>query len=432
MITTSDIATIPSTTGVYFFYKDAEPLYIGKAVNLKARLSSHLQNARLDKKERAIVEQANRIDFIQTLSDFEAIILEAKLVHKYKPQYNILLKDDKSYLYIKISIHEQYPKITLVRQENDGKSLYFGPFQSNRLTRSLLSHIRKVIPFCTQQKLGRAGCFYSKIGLCNPCPSEIEIQTNVAHKKRLLKEYLHNIKLIIKILDGHSSYVVKHLEKDLVINTKDERYEEALMVRNKLILFNNLLHTRSFSTGHDINITSKENLMLAIADFMKANFETQISNSDFRIECYDISNLFGKDATASMVVFQNGGMEKKEYRRFKIKTVKGISDFAMLQEVLSRRFKQSAWTQPNLLVIDGGPPQLRATRKILHSLRIAIPMIGIAKHPDRLFVVKDRIAPAQYKRNSTFFKIVQEIRDESHRFAKKYHLLLRNQKMVYN
>ena len=432
MITSKNISSIPSTTGVYFFYKNDIPIYIGKAVNLKARLTSHLQNARLDRKEQAIIEQADRLDYTQTLSDFEAIILEANLVRKFMPQYNIQLKDDKSYLYIKISIKDEYPKISLVRRENDGVSLYFGPFQSNRLTRSLLSHIRKIIPFCTQKKLGRAACFYSKIGLCNPCPSVIDRQEDEAQKKSLRQQYLHNIKLIVKILDGNSSFVLKHLEKDLVITTQKENYEEALIIRDKLLLLENLLHTRSFSSWDDIRITNKASIETAISEFMQANFATSDVTSSFRIECYDISNLFGKDATASMVVFQDSGIEKKEYRRFKIKTVQGISDFAMLQEVLTRRFKRSGWQHPDLLVIDGGPPQLRATRKVLESLELSIPMIGIAKHPDRLFRVGERISPALYKRNSTFFKIIQEIRDESHRFAKKYHLLLRNRKMVYN
>lgn len=431
MITSKNILSVPSTPGVYFFYKNGVPIYIGKAVNLKARLTSHIQNAKLDRKERAIIEQADSVDFTQTLSDFEAIILEANLVKKYRPQYNIQLKDDKSYLYIKISIHDQYPKITLVRRENDNKSVYFGPFQSNRLTRSLLLHIRKIIPFCTQKKIGNSACFYSKIGLCNPCPSVIEKQNEIV-KIELRKKYLHNIKLIVKILNGNTSFVLRNLEEDLAKATKNEAYEDALIIRDKLLLLENLLHKRSFSSWEDVHITSKANMQDAITEFMRANFEKHISSKDFRIECYDISNLFGKDATASMVVFQDSGMEKKEYRRFKIKTVQGISDFAMLQEVLTRRFKQKNWQQPDLLVIDGGPPQLRATRKILHELNINIPMIGIAKHPDRLFTVGERISPAQYKRNSTFFKIIQEIRDESHRFAKKYHLLLRSKKMVYN
>lgn len=432
MITSKNISSIPSTTGVYFFYKNDIPIYIGKAVNLKARLTSHLQNARLDRKERAIIEQADRLDYTQTLSDFEAIILEANLVRKFMPQYNIQLKDDKSYLYIKISIKDDYPKISLVRRETDGMSLYFGPFQSNRLTRSLLSHIRKIIPFCTQKKPGRSACFYSKIGLCNPCPSVVERTVDETLKKALRQQYLHNIKLIVKILDGNSSFVLKHLEKDLTIATQKEEYEDALMLRDKLLLLENLLHTRSFSSWDDIRITNKASIESAISEFMQANFPASKISTNVRIECYDISNLFGKDATASMVVFQDSGMEKKEYRRFKIKTVQGISDFAMLQEVLTRRFKQSSWQRPDLLVIDGGPPQLRATRKVLESLKLTIPMIGIAKHPDRLFKVGERISPAQYKRNSTLFKIIQEIRDESHRFAKKYHLLLRNRKMVYN
>ncbi len=432
MITTSDISHIPSTTGVYFFYADKTPIYIGKAVNLKARLNSHIQNAKLDAKEHAIIEHADSVDFVQTLSDFDAIILEANLVRKHMPKYNIELKDDKSYLYIKISIKDTYPKLSLVRREDDGKSLYFGPFQSTRLTRSLLSHIRRIVPFCTQRKIGKAPCFYSKIGLCNPCPSIIERTGDELIRAELKSTYRRNIKMIIKILEGKSNILLTDLERELASATENEKYEEALQYRDKLLLLENLIYTRSFSRWDDVRITNNEELIDSIKVFMDRNFAISQVDLTFRIECYDISNLFGKDATASMVVFENGGVEKKEYRRFKIKTVKGISDFAMLQEVLTRRFKRAGWRKPNLLVIDGGPPQLRATKKVLEELKLSIPMISIAKHPDRLYKAADKIVPAVVDRNSLFFKVIQEIRDESHRFAKKYHLLLRNKKMLYN
>src|SRR3989338_2102049 len=430
MISKDVLKDIPSTSGVYFFYKKNIPLYIGKAINLRARLISHLRNSQFDQKEKLIIDQSDRIECTKTISEFDALILEANMIRRYKPQYNIVLKDDKSHLYIKIT-KETYPKVSLVRRENDYKSLYFGPFSSFRVTRSLIHAIRRIIPFCMQSRIGKTRCFYAKIGLCDPCPGDIERETDMKEKVRIKKTYLHNISLLKKILSGRSQLLLTDFERDLAQATKSEEYEKALDIRDKITHLNNLIYKRSFSNPYEVKNISLAQITHSIQEFMKKNFPngTEKVGPHFRIECFDISNLFGKEATASMVVYENGGLEKEQYRRFEIKTVKVISDFAMIEEVLRRRFKKTGWRFPNLLVIDGGSPQVRIAQKTLLKLDISIPVIGIAKKPDRLLRSGEKISPAPIDRNGPFFKIIHELRDESHRFAKKYHLLLRGRKI---
>ena len=183
MITKKHIKKLPSIIGIYLFKKNKIVNYIGKSVNIKARISSHLENAKLDNKERLIIDSSNKIEVIPTESEFKTLILEAKLIRKFQPKYNSIWKDDKSPLYIKITIKEEYPKIFLIRKPSFAKaskgkelnknSLYFGPFSSTRTAETIISDIRKITPFCTQKKITKKACFYSKIGLCNPCPNEI-------------------------------------------------------------------------------------------------------------------------------------------------------------------------------------------------------------------------------------------------------------------
>lgn len=398
---------VPSQCGVYLFWQKKQPLYIGKAINLKARILSHFQNAKFDLKEKLILEKSNRIETLTTEGGFKTVLLEAKLIKKYQPKYNVRWKDDKNFLYIKITLKEKYPKILIVRKENAGRSLYFGPFSSTRIVNILLREIRKIIPFCTQKKISKKPCFYSKIGLCHPCPNYIEREG----KEVLYRQYHSNINKIIYILRGKFNIILNSLEKELKTAIKQEKYEEGLRLRNKIYLFKNLVSERSFTDEDSLEIKELPPVIR-------------------RIECYDVSNLFGKEATASMVVFTDGLPDKKEYKSFKIKTIKHISDTEMLGEVLERRFARKDWLLPNLIVIDGGRPQLRTAIKIMKDFKINLPLLGIAKNPDRIIGINNGFRTLHLKENPPFFNLLKQIRDESHRFARKYHLLLRRKKMM--
>src|SRR3989338_11583216 len=412
MITRKQIEQLPSTIGLYLFKKDKVINYIGKSVNIKARVSSHLENAKLDNKERLIIHNSNTVEIITTESEFKALILEAKLIREFQPKYNSIWKDDKSPLYIKITIKNKFPKVVITRKETDKQSLYFGPFSSVMMVEKIINDIRRIIPFCTQKKISRKACFYSKIGLCNPCPNEI---INLADKKC----YQKNINQVISILNGNVKKIINDLNKQLNVLIKNSNYEQAIIIRNKIFRFDQLLHLKDDSSFTINNIENNLEEMLVI---LKKYF-SQLIKLD-RIEAYDISNLGLNQAVGSMVVMKNSQIDKKEYRRFKIKQLGLKSDFERLKEVLSRRLKQS-WPVPDLIIIDGGRPQIKAIIKVFQENQINIPLLGIAKNPDRVIVGVEGSPNLFLKNDSKVLNVIRRLRDESHRFARKYHLFLR-------
>lgn len=413
MIIKNQVKDLPSTIGLYLFKKDKIINYIGKSINIKARVSSHLENAKLDNKERFIINNSNTIETITTESEFKALIIEAKLIKKFQPKYNSIWKDDKSPLYIKITIKDEYPKVFLIRKENDVKSLYFGPFSSTKIAETIISDIRKIIPFCTQKKISKKVCFYSKIGLCNPCPNEIK-------SLDLKKQYQKNINQVISILRGNVKTITKDFYQKLNIFIKNNQYEQAIIIRNKIFRFDRLLDLKDDSDFFYNNNEKKLKEMLVI---LKKYFSQLIKLN--RIETYDISNLGLNQVVGSMVVMKNSQIDKKEYRRFKIKQ-KGLrSDSDRLKEVIKRRLKQP-WPIPDLIIIDGGRPQIKTILNVFQENQINIPLLGIAKNPDRVIVGVDGYPNLFLKNDSKILNIIRLLRDESHRFARKYHLFLRS------
>ena len=413
MITKSQANNLPNTIGLYLFKNNKTINYIGKSVNIKARILSHLENAKLDNKERLIIKNSNKIGTIITESEFKALILEAKLIRELQPKYNSIWKDDKSPLYIKITAKVEFPKVLITRKESDTKSLYFGPFSSVRMVEKIINDIRRIIPFCTQKKIGKKACFYSKIGLCNPCPNEIK---NTYEKK----QYKKNIRQVISILKGNVKVIFNGLNTQLNILIKNNQYEQAIIIRNKIFRFDRLLNLKEDS---EYFLNNNEKSLDEMLINLKKYFP-QLNNLD-RIETYDISNLGLKQAVGSMVVMKNNQIDKKEYRRFKIKQTDLKSDFDRLKEVINRRLKQD-WPVPNLIIIDGGRPQIKAILTIVQNNKINIPLIGIAKNPDRVIVGVEGFPNLFLKNDSKILNVIRLLRDESHRFARKYHLFLRS------
>ena len=420
-----ELIHVPTTNGIYIFKKGNEPVYIGKSVNIKARLLSHIENAKNDAKEAAIIENSDSIEYFITDSEFKALILESQLIQKHLPKYNVRWRDDKSYLYIKATLKEDYPKFFITRREEDKKSVYFGPFPSVKVATNILREIRKVFPFCSQKKITKQRCFYAKIGMCNPCPNVIEHMEN-GNKKELKQEYKKNIRSIVKVLEGKIDPVVDQLYKEINTLIKEEKYEEAIPFRNRLYRLENVILRRKFGNEmdeYDVSDKRIESLLHLLKQYIPRLEKLN------RIECFDMSTFQFKDSTASMVVFSDGLSDKKEYKRFKIKNEKAESDFEMFDEVLRRRFKNN-WTLPDLIIIDGGKPQIRTALNVLHELNITIPLIGIAKRPDRILIGEEPALTVRPPRHHAGFRLVQSLRDESHRFAKKYHVHLRNAKLM--
>jgi len=413
MVTRNQIINLPNTIGIYIFKKDDVINYIGKSVNIKARVLSHLENAKLDNKENLIINNSNKIEVITAETEFKSLLLEAKLIRELQPKYNSIWKDDKSPLYIKITSKDEFPKVFVTRKESDNQSLYFGPFSSVKMVEKIINDIRRIVPFCTQKNISKKACFYSKIGLCNPCPNEIK---NIDVKK----QYRKNINQVISILKGNVIKIINDLNKQLNIYKKNNQYEQAIVIRNKILRFDKLMHLKEESEYFLNNNEKKIEEMLHILN----KYFPKLKKLS-RIETYDISNLALKQAVGSMVVMNNNQIDKKEYRKFKIKKISLRSDFDRLKEVMNRRLKQK-WPIPDLIIIDGGQPQIKAILKIFENNKTDIPLLGIAKNPDRVIAGVTGYPNLFLKNDSKVLNVIRLLRDESHRFAHKYHLFLRS------
>lgn len=414
--------------GVYIFSKKRRPIYVGKSINVKARLLSHLENSKIDPKERRVIETADGIECIETDSEFKALLLEARLIKTHHPKYNVRWKDDRGYLYIKITNKDPYPKILLARKETEKKSLHFGPFSSIQSVNEVLRELRKIFPFCTQKKIGKQSCFYSKIGLCNPCPNLIRHLKEPILKKKLKREYRKNIRQVIRLLKGDVDRIQNNLYKKLRTLTKNEDYETAIQVRNLILRLESLSKRQRFDPADFSTYKQGKEGMEELIHLLSLFYPRLTSVS--RVEGYDISNLGQKQATASMVVFTQGEPNKASYRKFKIRNHSSASDFERLEEVLQRRFKNN-WPTPDLLVVDGGKPQVRILMKGIASLNLDIPIIGIAKNPDRLIIGIENLPTIRPKLYNSGFNLIRYLRDEAHRFAKKYHLQLRKKETFF-
>jgi len=422
MIFPDQIAHLPKSIGIYLFKNPNGYQYIGKSLDIRQRVKNHAERVDIDSKEKAIIENSDEIEYIICSSELHALVLESQLIQKYLPPYNVIWKDNKSYLYIKIPLKDPFPRIQLVRKENDGTSLYFGPFSSTKDVRFLIRALRNVVPFCMQKQPAKKPCFYSKLGLCNPCPGDID------NGEEAKKAYKANVKKIITILEGKADIILNELRKQITAYAREEEFEKSIPLRDRLLHLEELIHLRSFeqfefSAAYDPE-RALSNLRILLQTALKS-FTLPLN----RIECYDISNLMQEEATASMVVATDGILDKSQYRKFKIKKT-GVSDFKMLTEALSRRMNHD-WKKPDLIIVDGGSPQVTTIYGLLMKLGITIPLIGIAKHPDRIVaLVEGQTKTFRFSLHSAGFKLIQQLRDESHRFAKKYHTQLRGKKFI--
>ncbi len=401
-------------SGIYFFLdkkhktkslpKRENVLYIGKATNLKDRVKSYfskdLETGR-GVKITSMIENAKDIFYIETNSVLEAIILESKYIKEYQPFFNTKEKDNKSYSYI-IFTDEKYPKVLIARGreiEKDNKLKIikkFGPFISKSELLEVMKFIRKIFPYRDKCKLNeKRGCFNYQIGLCpGVCVGSISE-----------KEYAKNLKNIEKILSGDFQKLLKELEKEMKLLAKEEKFEEASIIRNKI---NTFQHIR------DIN-------------FIKNNDLENEEISKLRIESYDISHISGRDRVGVMVVLEDGEFKKSEYKKFKIK--EGVNDdLAGLVEILERRFSHKEWKYPDILIIDGGKTHLKYIAKnlenILNKKELGkIKLFSVVK--DEKHKVREVLTLRPVDKLKNEYLIIKA-NEETHRFAISYHKLLRN------
>lgn len=429
------LASLPHEPGVYLYHNaDNVVIYVGKAVDLSRRVKQYFQHDETHgEKTKRLVADIASIHIIRTTSEYDALLLEAKLIRQYMPKYNVISRDDKSPLYVVITLSEELPRILYVRKgelgmyEANKKNAVYGPFQSGYTLRNLLRQLRSIVPYCTQKERRGKRCFYTHLGLCEPCPGEI-VKLEGEEKSVAIKEYRKHMRSLNALFEGKTLWVVKEYEKEMKEYADALQFEKAQVVKKRLAYLKGLSAHR-YDPQVYLDVGATDIYEEELTEFQK-RFEAYYPacTTITRIECFDISNLYGEHAVGSMVVLMHGRPEKKEYRRFRIKTVKGISDVAMMQEVLRRRLKHIEWVYPDVLLVDGGKPQVEAARMVLEERHLSIPLAGLAKREEELVIPKTSggFDILRLPLSGRAIKVVTRIRDEAHRFAITYHRLLRD------
>ena len=539
---------LPTSPGVYLL-KDAEGniLYVGKAANLRHRVRSYFGTGqKLPPKLKRMVARVGDLDFLVTTSEQEALILELNLIKRHRPRYNVRLKDDKTFPYLKIDPSEDWPRVCITRRLEDDGGRYFGPFASAKSVRQTLKTIKRIFPFrtCSKPVTGTDSrpCLWYYVGKClAPCigavskgeyaevikqvilflegkrgkvVQELESQMNKAaealefERAALLRD---QIQAIHEVIEGQRIATTVRGEQDVIafIEDKDQAHVQVFFIRggkligresfvlqgtrseephqimtsfikqfydsapyipsllllqypveDKVVIEDWLQSKKGAKVGIQVpRRGSKKQLVKIVAENAQQGLEQfkikqlatpkvletalaeiarelQLPHSPLRMEGYDISNIQGTSAVGSMVVFDQGRPKPAHYRRFRIKTVSGADDYAMLHEIIKRRFKRSSevstpdtWAiLPDLVLIDGGKGQLNAAQAAMHEVGAdSVPIASLAKENEQLFIPQ-RTKPIILPGNSPGLQLLQRLRDEAHRFALSYHQKIRQKR----
>jgi excinuclease ABC subunit C len=427
---------LPKAPGVYF-HKNAkgEIIYVGKAAVLRNRVRQYFQKSRgRDAKTEALVAEIADIDWMVVDSELEALFLEAEMIRRYMPRYNILLRDDKSMVYIRIDYDSDFPTVTTTRRPLDDGARYFGPYLSTLSVRKALKSLRRIFPFSVRRTPGqkRATLHY-----------HLGLDPGLEEGKTSLEDYRANLRKLMAVIEGRRKGVEKELEREMKRAAKAKEFETAAKLRNQLFALQNLTRQVIFSDKEFQDIT-KDHALNELVDLLG------LEKFPRRIEGYDISHMQGTDVVASMVVFTNGVSNKSEYRKFKTKKDQN-NDFYNMHETITRRLSErnrKAWGLPGLVLIDGGKGQLDAAIRARDEAGCGeIPFIGLAKREEQLVIRKeaskvwldmatlhklggfttesDDFILVNVPHSSNLVKLLQRIRDESHRFAVSYHSVLK-------
>lgn len=550
---------LPERPGVYLF-SDASGriLYVGKATSLRDRVRSYFRGGRhLSAKVLRMVREIADLDHIVTDTEVEALILECNLIKKHRPRYNIRLRDDKNYPYLRVSVEETWPRLTITRSARSDGARYFGPFTQSAAVHETLHVLRRAFPFrtCSDARLRQhrdRACLHYFIGRCpGPCAGHTTPEA-----------YRETIRQLVQFLEGRQGDLLEGLRREMEAAAERLEFERAARLRDRLRALERVVERQKIVSDrlgdHDVialaraaagegeeacvqvffvregKVVGREAFLLAetagaadgevLGAFLKQYYDgaafipreillgaevedgpaieawlaerrggrvsltvprrgekrrlvelVERNAAHFleedrlrreraaaagggaladlqaalglparpeRIECYDISNLQGHQAVASMVVFEGGRPAKKEYRKFRIRTVPGPDDFAMMREVLARRFRRAAdegasegaaegfGRLPDLVLIDGGKGQLGAAVEVLKAAGLeAIPAFGLAKENEWLFAT-GRPDPIVLDRRSPALQLLQRLRDEAHRFAVGYHRRIRGKESL--
>ncbi|MDB5186425.1 MAG: putative excinuclease subunit domain protein [Candidatus Saccharibacteria bacterium] len=431
---------LPREPGVYFHKNAAgEIIYIGKAARLSNRVRQYFQKSRArDPKTEALVEEIADVEWVTVETELDALFVEAELIRRYMPRYNILLRDDKSMTYIRINDKDAHPTVTLTRRPLDDGAKYFGPYFSALSLRKALKYLRRIFPFSTHTSaIPKRDCLQAHLGLCPGLESD----------PGKLKKYRDDLKKLMQYFKGERVALMREIERDMNKAAKEQDFEVAAKYRNQLYSLRSLTKQIVFGDRELLDISKDKGLteLTSILGLLKI---------PRRIEGYDISHMQGTDNVASMVVFVSGVPDKAAYRKFKLR-IPGNDDFAHMNEAITRRLgekNRKDWGMPDVFLIDGGKGQLSAAIKARDAAGIKTPMIGLAKREEEIVIhfehsgvafnrmaaqrmgaivtESDDFALILLPKNSHVVKLLQRIRDESHRFAVSYHSVLKTKRQT--
>jgi excinuclease ABC subunit C len=432
---------LPKAPGVYFHKNSSgEIIYVGKAAVLNNRVRQYFQKSRArDPKTEALVAEIADLDWMVVESELEALFLEAEMIRRYMPRYNILLRDDKAMSYIRITYDEDFPTVSTTRRPLDDGARYYGPYLSTWSVRQALKSLRRIFPFATRRVPGqkRATLHY-----------HLGLDPGLEEGRTSLEAYRANLKRLIAVIEGKRKGVEKDLEREMKRAAKEQDFELAAKIRNQLYHLQSLNKQVIFSDKEFLDI-SKDHALGELVDLLGLEKFPQ------RIEGYDISHMQGTDVVASMVVFTNGVSNKAEYRKFKTK-IDHNNDFYNMHETIKRRLSEKnikAWGKPNLILIDGGKGQLDAAIRARDEMGCqTIPFIGLAKREEQIVIkhegsnvslqeavmhrlggfvtISEDFSLVNVPHNTNLVKLLQRIRDESHRFAVSYHSVLKTKRQT--
>ncbi len=417
---------IGSGPGIYIFRDSfGRIIYVGKAKNLRKRLSRYFRRSDREEEDPKIRSMINSIASFETKgvdSENEALVLESRLIKDYSPYYNILMRDDKRFLMMKINQKEALPRIELVRlRKNDG-ALYFGPFPKGTILKFLVEFLNRHFGLrsCKSpipDEKDHRHCLRKTIEHCSaPCIGRISAE-----------DYGKRISRLIEIANGDTEELICEIRTKMSDAASARNYELAAKLRDAVSGVEEIFSkkARSFersSIGTEIGSEGARELGELLG----------LSSTPRRIEAFDISNISGLFAVGSMVSFYDGRPDRKNYRRFKIKTVAQSDDFAMMREMISRRYRRAleeGQSLPDLILVDGGKGQLSSAISAMASVNLPpVPVIGLAKRREEIFV-PGRSDPLDTDRDGAASKLLQAVRDEAHRFAISYHRTLRDKRI---
>lgn len=431
---------LPTGPGVYF-YKDTSGaiIYIGKAANLRNRVRQYFQKSRTrDPKTDLMIAEIAKVDWTEVETEADALFLEAELVRRYMPRYNILLRDDKSSLYVRIDIKSDYPTVSFVRRPLDDGAQYFGPYINSLALKKALRYLRRAFPYAlSQQSSAKRVNLHYHLGL----------DPGLEEGRTTLSEYRANLRKLMQYLRGERVSLTRQIERDMKGAAKAKDFEVAAKLRNQLFALQELSRQILFS-DRELQEANRDEALVELASLLG------LAEPPKRIEGFDISHMQGSDTVASMVVFASGVPAKTAYRKFKMR-LPGNDDFAHMAETVTRRLREEnrrKWGLPDLILIDGGKGQLSSALEARDkSGQCHIPMVGLAKKEEEIIIAKtgslpgvnaDNVAARAKARrayvadsdkfveillpsSSSPVKLLQRIRDESHRFAVSYHTILK-------